>query len=43
MEDRFKNYKKSDMKLDLIDDTIEEITVLVSIELKHQPLNQILH
>ncbi|MDI5895351.1 MULTISPECIES: McrB family protein [Flavobacterium] len=43
MEERFKNYKNHDVVFDLIDDTIEEIVGITSIELKHQPLNQILY
>lgn len=43
MEDRFKNYKNHDVAFDLIDDTIEQIVGINSIELKHQPLNQILY
>ena len=43
MGDRFKNYENHDVAFDLVDDTIEEIAGITPIELKHQPLNQILY
>ncbi|OCB78418.1 McrB family protein [Flavobacterium crassostreae] len=43
MGERFKNYKSHDVTFDLIDDTIEEVVDITSLELKNQPLNQILY
>ncbi len=43
MGERFKNYENHDKTFDLIDDTVEEIVVPITIELKNTPLNQILY